>query len=136
MVGGVINPEVTTVVSPLATRLTASPAKGDDDTAAFVVPERQTMQVTDIVLSNPQGDFGRVEVSIGDAQLFEMALENFRDIDYHFVTPLRADAGDELTMRVECAEVGRPPSQPRPSTCDIAMFFGGELTRPVEQPDE
>ena len=37
-------------------------------------------------MSNPQGDFGRVRVSARRPELFDMALENFRDIDYHFVT--------------------------------------------------
>jgi hypothetical protein len=132
VVGGIINPKVTTTVTPLAERLTAAPENGQDATDFFTVPEQQTVQITDIVLNNPQGDFGLVEVSIGGEPLFEMALENFRDIDYHFVTPLRADAGDDLSMRVQCVEAGRPPRQERPDGCDVAMFFGGEITQPVE----
>ncbi len=133
VVGGIINPEVTTTVTPLAERLTADPGQANDETATFTVPERQTMEITDIVLNNPQGDFGTVEVAIDDETLFEMGLENFRDIDYHFVTPLRANAGDVLRMTVECNEVGRPPRQPKPGTCNVAMFFGGELTKRIPQ---
>lgn len=131
VLGGIINPPVTTTVTPLAERLRADPSTGSVETAAFTVPAKQTMQVTDIVLNNPQGDFGRVEVAIGGRPLFDMALENFRDIDYHFVTPLRADGGEAMTMTVRCAEAGRPPRQAAPQTCDVAMFFGGDLTKPV-----
>ena len=130
-VGGLISPPVTTVVTPLAERLTATPAAGGIETSSFTVPARTTIQLTDLVLNNPQGDFGRVELAIGDRPLLHMALENFRDIDYHFVTPLRADAGETLTMTVRCAEPGRPPRQPAPGGCDVSMFFAGDTTQPV-----
>lgn len=125
---GEARPPRGTFVLPLAERLEANPPTGGVETAAFTVPARSTVQITDMVLNNPQGDFGRVQVAIGDRPLFDMALENFRDIDYHFVTPLRADSGQALTMTVSCAEAGRPPRQAAPDACDVAMFFGGDVT--------
>jgi hypothetical protein len=115
---------------PFSSRLAAKTADGDDETRSFTVPAKQTMAMTDIVLSNPQGDFGRVRVSVAGQELFDMALENFRDIDYHFVAPIRAAAGQQVEMVVNCREPGKPPAQtPPPTTCDTAMFFSGELTK-------
>ena len=104
----------------------------NDETDTFTVPAKTTMQLTDIVMSNPQGDFGRVRVRIGGRELFDMALENFRDIDYHFVTPINGAAGDQLEMVVNCRKAGQPPQQSTPpTTCDTAMYVGGELTKKV-----
>ena len=79
-------------------------------------------------------DFGRVEVLLNERVLFDMALENFRDIDYHFVSPIEARAGDDLIMRVRCREPGAPPGQGNgPETCDTSMYFGGEFTKRVAE---
>ncbi len=119
-----------TIVSPLAERLEVSAPARQDDSAAFTVPRGTTVTLTDLVLSNPQGDFGRVAISLDDRVLFDMALENFRDIDYHFVSPIRADAGQALTVTMNCHEVGVPPAQePPPEECSTAVFFGGEAVR-------
>jgi hypothetical protein len=118
------------VTTTLSERLVTSTAKGDDETDTFTIPARTTMKMTDIVLSNPQGDFGRVRVRLGGDELFDMALENFRDIDYHFVAPIEGTAGQQVEMIVNCREPGKPPAQtPAPTTCDTAMFFAGESTR-------
>ena len=115
---------------PFSRRLAAETAKGDDETRSFPVPAGKTMAVTDIVLSNPQGDFGRVRIRIAGQELFDMALENFRDIDYHFVAPIQASPGDLVEMVVNCRLPGKPPAQtPAPKTCDTSMYVGGELTK-------
>ena len=43
--------------------------------------------VTDIVLQNPTGDIGSVQISRDARVLMTSALENFRDLDLHFVAP-------------------------------------------------
>jgi hypothetical protein len=116
---------------PLSDRLQARTAAGGQQVQRFTVGAGQTLDLTDFVLQNPQGDFGRVTIALGSRTLFSLALENFRDIDYHFVSPIKAVEGDALTMQVECRTVGVPPNAPPPPTCDTALFFGGELTRPA-----
>lgn len=124
------NVQIAETPVPFSRRLSAKPAKGQDDTRTYSVPDGNTMSMTDIVLSNPQGDFGRVRVRVAGRELFDMALENFRDIDYHFVAPIQGKAGQAVEMIVNCREPGKPPAQvPAPTTCDTAMFFGGELTK-------
>ena len=99
----------------LSERLATTTEEKNDETDTFTVPAKTTMQLTDIVMSNPQGDFGRVRVRIGGRELFDMALENFRDIDYHFVTPINGAAGDQLEMVVNCRKAGQPPAAEHPA---------------------
>ncbi|GGR27381.1 hypothetical protein GCM10010219_35320 [Streptomyces netropsis] len=100
---------------------------GAQSASALVVPEGKTFELTDIVLQNPQGDAGTLVVSIQDEQHFNLALENFRDSDYHFVTPIEVPAGGRVTLSVSCREVGRPVKAPTPSQCSESMFLGGSL---------
>lgn len=94
------------------------------------VPEKRTMSVTDLVLSNPQGDFGRVEVAFAGRTLFDIALENFRDIDYHFVAPIDVPQGQGLTMTVTCRKPGVPPEDTRPTDeCDTSLYYGGTVAK-------
>lgn len=99
---------------------------------SLTVPEKSTLKLTDVVMSNPQGDFGRLVLSIGsDAApprfLFDMALENFRDIDYHFVTPIEIQAGQSLQLTLTCNKIGTPANSEPPGTCDAAALLGGTL---------
>jgi hypothetical protein len=123
-------PKGTFVTTPFSNRLQVNTPKNATRTATFVVPAKTTMKLTDLVMSNPQGDFGRVQVKLKGVTLFDMALENFRDIDYHFVSPIEGAAGDSLQMVVECRQPGRPPeSGSNPTTCDTSMYFGGEFVK-------
>jgi hypothetical protein len=90
--------------------------------------ERTTFDLTDVLLSNPQGDFGRVRVVVDGAVRLEHALENFRDLDFHFVTPIRVQ--DDVTLEVVCREPGAPPAAPTPSGCDVSALLGGVLKTP------
>lgn len=109
---------------PVAERLTTTGLEPD----VFPVPQANVFRLTDLVLGNPQGDFGRVQVMVGGSVLFDLALENFRDLDYHFVTPIVVEAGDLVELRADCARPGRPPAvRDRPSACDVSLYVGGTL---------
>jgi len=127
---GDANPPSTFVTTPFSNRLQANTPDGGTTTTPFVVPAKTTMKLTDLVMSNPQGDFGRVQIKLKGATLFDMALENFRDIDYHFVSPIEGAPGDQLEMVVKCRQPGKPPaSASNPTTCDTSMYFGGEFVK-------
>ncbi len=127
LVGRDVPPE--TEVVPFNDRLTVQ--SGGLGADLLTIPARNSLGITDLVLSNPQGDFGRAVVLLRGEPIFEVALENFRDLDYHFVSPINAAAGEPLALRVDCRAPGRPPQAPRPDTCDVSLFIGGELTRPA-----
>ena len=114
------------MTKPLSERLTSDGSASD----SFLVPQGSSLYVTDLVFSNPQGDFGRASVLLDDEPLFEVALENFRDLDYHFVTPITAKSGQLIELEVECREPGKPPAAPKADACDIAVYVGGEELLP------
>lgn len=100
---------------------------GSAQETAYQVPEGKTLQLTDIVVQNPQGDAGTLVISSDDGQLLNLALENFRDSDYHFVTPIEVRAKGTVTISVSCREVGKPVKAPTPSQCSESLFLGGKL---------
>lgn len=124
------------VVKPLSQRLETLTASGATSSTPFTVPSRTTVDLTDLVLENPQGDFGDITLEkvtgSGTSTLLSLALENFRDIDYHFVSPIVAQAGEQIVMRVQCNAPGAVPHAPtQPTSCDTAVFLGGTSTGPA-----
>lgn len=134
----------TEILTPTTQRMTVQtpPTASTTPVTAdpFVVPEGGSFRLTDLVLSNPQGDFGRLVITQTppggtSVVLLDVALENFRDNDFHFQTPIVLPAGAELTMGVVCRAAGAPPNQtPPPSQCDDALVFSGQLAMPVPPP--
>jgi hypothetical protein len=93
--------------------------------AEFDVPDGQTLQITDIVFQNPGADTGRLQVRRADDVLFEIGLANFRDYDYHFVTPLEFTDDEAVAIAVQCDSGGTPGS-----ACTPAASFTG-FTEPA-----
>ncbi|WP_435768432.1 COG1470 family protein [Nocardioides sp. SYSU DS0651] len=116
------------IVTDEFTRLNARPLQGTTGTAEIAVPEDGVYRVTDVVLSNPQGDVGRAQLLVdGEVQL-DVALENFRDLDFHFVSPIVGQ--EDVRLVVRCRTPGSPPDAPQPSRCDISALLGGEQSVP------
>ena len=76
--------------------------------------------LTDVVFQNPRGDTGLIRLKRGDDVLFESALENFRDLDFHFIAPYIVE-GKKLILEVEC----RNPAGAKP--CKSAATLSGYL---------
>ncbi|MEU2025489.1 hypothetical protein ABZ565_25565 [Streptomyces sp. NPDC016469] len=101
---------------------------GTNTGTALTVPAGKTFQLTDIVVQNPQGDAGTLAVSAGrETRVLSLGLENFRDSDYHFVTPIVVPAGGKVTMTIDCRKVGRPVGAQAPARCAESMFLGGTM---------
>jgi hypothetical protein len=122
-------PEPKVTVTDVSPRLNVVVAGTGTDTFALPGPD-DTFSLTDVVFSNPQGDFGRVQLIVDDDVRLEHALENFRDLDFHFVSPMTVN--DDVTLRVQCRSPGEPPDAAVPDTCDVSVLLGGELISPVE----
>jgi hypothetical protein len=68
-------------------------------TRGFTVPNGQTLEITDLVFGNPDGaTTGTFQVKRGGDVLFELNLGNYRDLDYHFVTPIEVPGGADVTI--------------------------------------
>lgn len=84
------------------------------------VPDGQTLSVADILFQNPDGDSGVVRIFRGTNELMRLRAENFRDLDYHFVSPLRFGSGEQFRLRVDCDAAAD-------GTCTIGIYFSGYL---------
>ena len=66
---------------------------------AVTVPAGKTMFVTDLIFSNASetatGDLSLVR---SGAEVLTLQLQNFRDLDFHFVTPIVVSAGQQLGL--------------------------------------
>ncbi len=77
--------------------------------------------VTDIVIQNPAGDAGLVQIARDGNVLLTSALENFRDHDLHYVSPFVFKSGQKLTMTVTCTT----PAPTSVSGCAASASFNG-----------
>jgi len=65
--------------------------------ASLQVPNGKTVFVTDLVFSNPSDTAtGDLRLERSGQPLLVLRLENFRDLDYHFVTPIVVASGQSL----------------------------------------
>lgn len=89
-------------------------------TASYAMAAKQTLDVTDIVLENPVGDSGILQIRSGTKVLFTFGLANFRSIDYHFVQPLVFTKAGPLVLAVQCQNPGG-------KACTDGLSFSGTL---------
>ena len=97
----------------------AAPSK-TFSTVTFAVPAKKTLSVSDIVLENPLGDTGLLQIRQGGTTLFVFGLANFRSIDYHFVQPLVFSHSAPLVLAVECQNTGS-------TACSDGLSFSGTM---------
>jgi len=96
---------------------------------AGAVPADKTLVITDIILQNPRGDAGLLQIKRGDDVLYETGLQNFRDLDYHFLEPLTFAPDKPLTIEVSCQLPGAP--EPATGKCHPSVSFSGRLSGPA-----
>ncbi|WP_218952151.1 hydrolytic protein [Amycolatopsis anabasis] len=98
---------------------------GQTGTNAYTVPDGKVFRVTDMLLSNFQGDEGRVTIKLGDRTIATIALETFRNQDYHWVTPVDIDQKATASVTVTCTKTGVPPSgAPAPNCTELVTVNG------------
>jgi hypothetical protein len=86
-------------------------------TAPYSVPAGKTLELTDIVLENPNGDSGSLIIARSGTVLLQLSMANFRDLDYHFVAPIVFRAGSQLQLiTAGCT-----------TACSPGVYFSGYL---------
>ena len=97
-----------------------------DATNNAVSPTSGTLSITDLVFSNPTGASGDLTLQrtapAGTTQLIVLRLENFRDLDFHFVTPISVREGETLALISSCAPPTGLATSPE---CTPAVFYSG-----------
>jgi hypothetical protein len=111
---------------PWAARLAINPSSKPLE-SSITVPQGGGLAVTDLVFENPNGNSGTVylvrrQSGKDDQILMTIRLENFRDLDFHFVTPLVFK--ENQTMTFSCSP------DPTTSKCDAAVYYSGYFKNP------
>lgn len=122
------------VITSTSERLDVTPAEGATATDSFGLAADTSMTISDLVFENTQGDFGIAEFLVDGQIVLRLALENFRSIDYHFVTPLAVEPGGTVALRVTCRSPGKPLGlTPAPTTCQTSVLMGGKERQTTER---
>ncbi|MFF2012412.1 hydrolytic protein [Streptomyces sp. NPDC058195] len=103
---------------------TAPGAKKDK---TYRVEKGKVFGITDIVVANFQGDEGVLTISFGARKITTIALETFRNQDYHWVTPIEIQENETVTASVTCAKPGTPATGTQASGCHQVLNVSGEL---------
>lgn len=87
--------------------------------------EKKTVVVTDLILQNPRGDAGTLRI-LRDKDgtksvLLEVGLNNFRDLDQHWLQPWVFGPGEKIVLAVSCQN---PENQ---GNCTPAVSFSGRV---------
>jgi type II secretory pathway pseudopilin PulG len=127
--GGVPNP-VLAAGQPtdfrIATDATTQPDATKFTEFTYTPPDQQkALVITDLILQNPRGDAGTLRI-LRDAGgtksvLLEVGLNNFRDLDQHWLQPWRFRPGEKVVLAVSCQNLTN-------QNCTPAVSFSGRVT--------
>ncbi|AQT73809.1 MULTISPECIES: hypothetical protein [Streptomyces] len=101
---------------------------GQSKTGSYTVPAGKVFGITDIVVANFQGDEGVVTINFGDRKITTIALETFRNQDYHWVTPISITESQTVTVQVTCAKPGTPATGRQAQECHEVLNVSGVLS--------
>jgi hypothetical protein len=111
----------------------ANPFGGDAYAARLVgssgltIPADGGLSVTDLVFENPNGLTGDLKLQRFNAKtnrdevLLQLKLDNFRDLDFHFITPLTFQKNDKIELTC---------TPPEGTTCDASVYYSGYFKNP------
>jgi hypothetical protein len=95
---------------------------GNNLGSSLKVPAGGGASITDLVFENPDGNSGLIEFLRNSDVLLSMRLENFRDIDFHYIAPLIFRQND--LIKVTCKlDTG--------NNCTAAVHFSGYAKAPL-----
>jgi hypothetical protein len=110
-------------------RLGGSVTQGSTRSFTYTVGQDEIFSLTDIVAQNPRGDRGLMQIRRGtQSTLIEVRLENFRDLDYRFVSPIVFTSGQQVVLTVRCQNEDG-------SACQPGAYFNGFTRQAPPPPD-
>jgi hypothetical protein len=81
-------------------------------------PAGKPLDVTDLQMQNPAADSGYLEIRRGDQVVYRAGLDNFRDLDQPYVTPVRFAKGQKVVVAIQCLN---PAPEKRPCTAAVTV---------------
>lgn len=100
---------------------------GAHRTGSYVVPAGKLFRITDILVANSQGDEGVLTIRFGGRTITTIALESFRNQDYHWVTPIDVPGKASVVADVTCSKPGTPASGRQAESCLELLNVSGVL---------
>ncbi len=97
----------------------SSVASGNSTLTIYTVPAGRTLQVTDMLIQNAGGDNGTLTFSRNGTVLMQWSMADFRDLDYHWVSPTVFNSGDKMVMTVSGCS----------AACHPGVYYAGNLVR-------
>ncbi|MCE9621157.1 MAG: hypothetical protein K8R99_02305 [Actinomycetia bacterium] len=92
---------------PTAIPFSPIAAQGETIEQRYSVPAGQVLQVTDLIVQNPNADQGTLTIQRNEVVLFTYRLDNiFSDVGVPLVTPIEFLTGQDLVVVVSCVGVG------------------------------
>ncbi len=92
-----------------------------------VYPAQGGTTISDLIFENPNGDAGTIRLQRIDptnnnatTDLFVLRLENFRDLDFHFVTPIIIPGGQLLKLSTDGCQPGGGQTN-----CSASVTYSG-----------
>ncbi|MDA8047250.1 MAG: hypothetical protein M0Z30_18760 [Actinomycetota bacterium] len=95
----------------------SSVASGNGTRTIYVVPFGRTLQVTDMLIQNAAGDNGTLTLARSGTVLMQWSMADFRDLDYHWVSPTVFSPGDKMVMTVSGCS----------NACHPGVYYAGTL---------
>jgi hypothetical protein len=94
-------------------------ATGNGTRLVYTVPKGDSLQVTDLLVENSAGNTGTMSVARSGAVVMQWAMANFRDLDYHWITPVLFSSGSQMQLIVSGCN----------SPCSPGIYYAGNLLR-------
>jgi hypothetical protein len=95
----------------------AKQASGNGTFVIFNVPKGRSLQITDLLVENSAGDVGNLTLARNGTPVMQWAMANFRDLDYHWITPTVFGPGSQVQMIVSGCT----------GACTPAVYYAGRL---------
>lgn len=92
-------------------------ANGNGSQVIYTVPTGHALRITDLLIQNSAGDNGTLTLARNGSALMEWSMANFRDLDYHWVSPTLFPAGSKVVMNVTGCT----------NACHPALYYAGDL---------
>jgi preprotein translocase subunit YajC len=92
-------------------------ATGNGTFLVLAVPDNKYLEITDLLVQNPTGDTGTLSLADNGNPLMTWSMADFRDLDYHWITPTRFPPGSKVQLTVSACG-GNP-------ACTPAVYYAG-----------
>ena len=93
----------------------------------YDVPAGKIFRITDLLVGNHQGDEGVLTIFFGERIVTTIALETFRNQDYHWVTPIDIPENGTIKVMVRCTKPGTPATGQQARNCLEMANVSGKL---------